>query len=301
MFNNAIKLYNRNSKQYDIEKVAGRGFLEFLYNNPLGRATLEVLIKRKFYSGLTGWYTNLSISKSMIEKFVKNYNIDMNESSRMISEFKNFNDFFTRKLKENSRNFKKTKNIFMSPGDGRVKIWNNININSIIQIKGLTYPLKELLLDEKKAHKYNEGVCVLLRLAPVDYHRFHFIDNGVCGKWIDVKGDYYTVNPIGLENTIQVFCKNKRHISYFKSENFGEIAYVEVGATSVGSIIQTYNIDSNISRGDEKGFFKFGGSTIIIFIEKNKIIVDEDILKQTQKGFETRVLAGEQLGIKKAE
>lgn len=136
----------------------------------------------------------------------------------------------------------------------------------------------------------------MLRLAPVDYHRYHFIDGGVCGESRRIKGSYYSVNPIALETVVNVFCRNKREYSILHSENFGKILSVEVGAASVGSIVQTYIPGKKVDRGDEKGYFKFGGSTVLLFLEKNRAVIDRDILEQTQIGYETRVLAGERIG-----
>lgn len=161
-----------------------------------------------------------------------------------------------------------------------------------------SYTLEELIGDEKLASAYKGGICLLLRLAPVDYHRFHFLDSGVCGESRRIKGAYYSVNPIALKTVTSVFCRNKREYSILHSENFGNVLYVEVGATSVGSIIQTHIPGIRINKGDEKGYFKFGGSTMLLFMEKGKAVVDEDILQKTEIGYETKVLAGEIIGMK---
>ena len=139
---------------------------------------------------------------------------------------------------------------------------------------------------------------MVLRLAPTDYHRFHFIDNGICDVSQKIKGDYYSVNPAALKKIPELFCKNKRELSLFHSQNFGDVLYIEVGATCVGSIIQTYFPKKNILKGSEKGYFKFGGSTIILFFEKEKVIFDSDLIEQTEKGYETKVMLGEKIGIK---
>ena len=126
--------------------------------------------------------------------------------------------------------------------------------------------------------------------------RFHFIDNGTPLENHFIKGSYYSVNPIATEKIPKLFCQNKREWSLFKSENFGDIIHVEVGATCVGSIIQTYNANSKVYKGDEKGYFKFGGSTTILFFKKDTIEIDEDILKESSKGIECKVSFGETIG-----
>jgi len=145
---------------------------------------------------------------------------------------------------------------------------------------------------------YNGGTCLIFRLCPTDYHRFHFIDDGVCSNTTKIKGHYYSVNPIALKSINKLFCQNKREWSIFHSDNFGDVIYMEVGATCVGSIIQSYSPNSKIKKGTEKGYFKFGGSTVILFFKKDTIKIDEDLLHQTQLGFETSVFMGEKIGLK---
>ncbi|HEY5585231.1 MAG TPA: phosphatidylserine decarboxylase [Ruminiclostridium sp.] len=291
-----IKIYNRKTKQYDIEKVAGGKLLNALYSTKAGNLGLELLVKRKIYSALTGFFCDTRLSKMSISKFAENFSIDMKECVNNLENFSSFNDFFARKLKSSARSFCGSDDRLLSPCDGRLQAWNDINCKNIIQIKGMRYSLAELLQNEKLANEYQGGTYLVLRLCPVDYHRFHFFDSGICGEPKKVKGEYYSVNPVALRKIPEVFCRNKREYSIFKTDNFGDVLYVEVGATSVGSIIQTYVPDSRLQRGEEKGFFKFGGSTVLLFFKSNKVIIDEDIIEQTNAGFETKIIAGEALG-----
>jgi phosphatidylserine decarboxylase len=159
--------------------------------------------------------------------------------------------------------------------------------------------LSELLGDNKIANEYEGGVCVVLRLCPTDYHRFHFVDSGVPASSNFIDGSYYSVNPTALERIPKLYCQNKREWSLFKSDNFGDIIHVEVGATCVGTIIQTYTPGEKVEKGKEKGYFKFGGSTTILFFKKDTISISEDILVQSSLGFECKVLMGETIGSKK--
>jgi phosphatidylserine decarboxylase len=293
-----IKIYNRRTREYEEEKVAGMGALKALYGGGAGKLGLELLVKRKFYSSFTGFLCNSRLSAGKIEGFIDSFNIDMSTCDRNIKNFRNFNDFFTRKLKLEARPFNTDTSLLVSPGDGRLRAWMDIDINKLVQVKGITYELGELIGDRALAEKYKGGVCVILRLAPVDYHRFHFIDSGVCTESRRIKGHYYSVNPVALKTIPELFCLNKREFCIQKSDNYGEILYIEVGATSVGSIIQTYTPGMNVIRGEEKGYFKFGGSTTILFIEKNMAVIDPDILEQTKQGFEVRTFAGDIIGIK---
>ncbi|MDP4094334.1 MAG: phosphatidylserine decarboxylase [Bacillota bacterium] len=293
-----IKIYNRKTGEYEVEKVAGGGLLDTLYGSRTGKVGLELLVKRKVCSSLTGMLCNTRLSAGKIKGFIENFSIDISEAADGVESFKNFNEFFTRKLKPSARSFNQDRDMLVSPGDGRLRAWENIDIDGLIQVKDITYSLGELLNDRQLAQKYKGGTCVLLRLAPVDYHRFHFIDGGTCSESRKIKGKYYSVNPVALKSIPRVFCLNKREYSIQRSDNFGDVLYMEVGATSVGSIVQTYSPVRNVSKGEEKGYFKFGGSTTLLFLEPGKARIDEDILKQTEMGFEVRILAGETIGHK---
>jgi phosphatidylserine decarboxylase len=284
-----IKIYNRKTREYEIENVAGGTLLNALYTSKAGNLGLELLVKRKMYSALTGLFCDLRLSKKSIAKFAKNFSIDLEECENKLDDYSSFNEFFSRKLKTTARSFDKPENELLSPGDGRLQAWDHIDYNDIIQVKGMSYSLSDLLLDEKLAKEYQGGAYMILRLCPVDYHRFHFFDSGVCSTTKKIKGEYYSVNPVALRKIPELFCRNKREYSIFKTDNFGEVLYVEVGATSVGSINQTYVPDSRVKRGAEKGYFKFGGSTVLLFFKKDKIMIDTDIINQTSAGFETKI------------
>lgn len=293
-----IRVYNRMNNEYEIENVAGENYIKWSYESPIGKSFVELMIKRKLFSKLYGSYCDTRLSKKKIDSFIKDFDIDMNISSKNINEFNNFNDFFIRPLKSDARPINSDKNILPSPGDGRLLAFTDIDINQIVQVKGITYSLSELIGDNKIAKDYNGGVCLVLRLCPTDYHRFHFIDDGVPFNSNFIKGNYYSVNPVALERIPKLYCQNKREWSIFKSENFGDVIHVEVGATCVGTIIQTYTPNTRVSKGDEKGYFKFGGSTTILFFKKDTICIDDDILDQSALGFETKVLMGESIGKK---
>ncbi|MCB2295539.1 phosphatidylserine decarboxylase [Clostridium algoriphilum] len=294
-----IKYYNRKENKYEIEKVAGEKYLNWSYSSPSGKGLVELLLKKKLFSKLYGYYCDTKISSKKIKDFVKNFNIDMSLYSKVYDEYSTFNEFFMRSLNSNARIINRDNNILISPCDGKLSAYENINLNDIVQIKGFTYSLKELLQDDNEIYNLYDGcTCLIFRLCPTDYHRFHFIDNGVCSKTIKIKGHYYSVNPIALKNIKKLFCQNKREWSLFNSDNFGDVICMEIGATCVGSIIQSYDPTSKIIKGDEKGYFKFGGSTVILFFKKNIIKIDEDLLKQTLLGFETSVLMGEKIGLK---
>ena len=293
-----IKIYNRETKSYEVENVAGLNYINWSYSSPVGKGFLELFIKKKMFSRIYGLYCSSKLSKKKIPKFIDKFDIDTDYLEKEVSDFKNFNDFFARKLLDEARPMNLNSETLISPGDGRLFAYENINMDNIVQVKGFTYSLRELISNDLVAKEFEGGTCLILRLCPTDYHRFHFIDNGTCGPSQKIKGAYYSVNPIALEKVPNLFCKNKREWSIFKSDNFGNIITMEVGATCVGTIIQTYRANTRVKKGAEKGFFKFGGSTTILFFKKDTIKIDDDIIIETKKGFESLVSMGESIGKK---
>ena len=293
-----IKYYNRKENKYEIEKVAGEKYLNWSYSSPSGKGLVELFLKKKLFSKLYGHYCDTKMSSRKVNDFIKDFNIDMSMYEIPNGKYSSFNEFFIRPLTPGARVIDKSNDILISPCDGKISAYTNIDLNDLVQVKGYTYSLKELLQDNEIYNLYDGGSCLIFRLCPTDYHRFHFIDDGVCSDTTKIKGHYYSVNPIALKGVNKLFCQNKREWSVFHSDNFGDVIYVEVGATCVGSIIQNYRPNVKITKGDEKGYFKFGGSTVILFFKKDAVKIHEDLLAQTKLGFETSVVLGEKIGLK---
>ena len=293
-----IKFYNRKTKSYEIEQVAGESYINWIYSSSLGMKLLELLVKKKIMSSLCGYYCDRAHSKLKILKFVDDFKIDMSCYEIPEKGFNNFNEFFYRKLKKGTTLLASDDNSFISPCDGKLLAYEGIDVEKLIQVKGITYSLAELIGQDAINADYAGGSCLVFRLCPSDYHRFHFVDHGSCSPTTRIKGFYYSVNPTSINQINKIFCSNKREWSILNSENFGEILYVEVGATFVGSIIQTYNADQKVSKGDDKGYFKFGGSTVILFLKKEVLKINRDIIEQTAKGIECSVSMGEGIGSK---
>ncbi len=290
-----IKFIDRHSGEIKEEKPPAEGLLNFLYNNQLGKITLLPLAKRKFISTIYGKRMDKPSSKSKIKGFVEELNIDLSESVKTITEFSSFNDFFYRKLKKEARPIGKG---FISVGDGRLLAFQNISEVNQFYVKGSEFKLSRFLNDDQLLHKYEHASMVILRLAPNDYHRFHFPYDGTAGESTLIRGDYYSVSPYALvKNFAKVFCENKRTFCELKTESKGDILIVPVGATMVGSIVNTYRAKSKIAKGDEMGYFAFGGSTIVLLFNKDKFKINDDLLKNTSNGLETFVKMGEQIAV----
>ncbi len=293
-----IKYYNRKTGSYETEIVVKEKSMKYIYTSKPGKRVLEHFIKKRLFTSMVGKYCDMKRSRKKIKRFIKNYNIDIECLKKSPDEFKSFNDFFIRELTEDARPIDFRKDILISPCDGKVLAYEKIATDDVFEIKGVPYHLSELIGSKEVAQKFYGGTCIIFRLCPTDYHRFHFIDNGICEASKKVSGYYYSVNPIALKNVPQVFCSNKRAWSLFHSEQFGGVLYIEVGATCVGTIVQSYSPNKQVKRGEEKGYFKFGGSTLILLIPKGVVSIDDDILKQTYMNFETLVKMGEAIGKK---
>jgi phosphatidylserine decarboxylase len=266
-----------------------------LYYNPVGEASLWALVKRKLVSSIYGNMMDRSSSAKKIHPFIEDYDIDMSLAQEQ--EFNNFNDFFTRKLKDNARPINTSTNIVVSPADGKILAYTDIS-NSDFIIKGFRFNVSSFLDNPDLAQKYHDGALLIIRLAPIDYHRFHFPISGNLSSNKKIEGDYYSVNPYALRKKAEIFCLNKREYTILSNPLFGDVIMAEIGATMVGSIIHTFK-GSSVNKGEEKGYFKFGGSTVVLLFEKNKIHIDEDLLINTAKGYETTLKMGERIGEKK--
>ena len=288
-----IRYYERESGLVKTEKVAGEKWLVWLYNNPVGEATLWALAKRKVVSSIYGNMMDRPSSAKKIQPFVEEFDINLSIAQKQ--EFISFNDFFTRKLTLDSRPIDTSSNIVVSPADGKILAYANIG-NSDFIIKGYSFDVFSFLNNSDLAQKYQEGTLVIIRLAPVDYHRFHFPISGSVSTITRIDGDYYSVNPFALRKMAEIFWLNKREYTIISNPLFGEVVMAEVGATMVGSIEQTYK-GSFFNKGEEKGYFKFGGSTVVLLFEKNKINIDDDLLINTSNGFETSIKVGERIGV----
>ncbi|MDK4521365.1 phosphatidylserine decarboxylase [Fusobacterium necrophorum] len=295
----AIRYLERKTGEYKIEKVPGESFLKFLYYNPFGKLALEALVKRKFLSVWYGKKMNTKKSREKILPFIKSLEIPIEEAEKSWDEFTSFNDFFYRKLKKGARTWDMREDVLVSPADGKVLAYENIDSFASFFVKGQSFSLEELFQSKEMAEKYAGGSFVIVRLAPVDYHRYHFPTDAWVGASHKIQGYYYSVSTHAIRRNLRIFLENQREYTILKSKKFGDIAYFEIGATMVGGIHQTYAENSMVSKGEEKGYFDFGGSTCLLLFEKGKVQLDEDLLEHTKKGIETKVYVGEKIGYAK--
>ncbi len=282
-------IYNRKTKEY-YEETGSRSLL-FLYETLFGRMILKLLTMR-WFSLLGGKYMDSSLSKRRIPKFISQNHILMEEYEE--KEYTSFNDFFTRKIKPSSRKLSQDVSLFLSPADAKLTVYP-IEKDTCFWIKNSCYTVEELLQDKQLAEHYQGGYCFLYRLGVDDYHRYSYIDNGTSMKRKKIRGVFHTVQPIACKR-YKVFSENTREYEVLKTDHFSTIVQMEIGALLVGKIENTPK--ETFKRGEEKGYFCFGGSTILLLVEKDRVIPDSDILENSRKDIETRVYLYEPVGRK---
>jgi phosphatidylserine decarboxylase len=253
--------------------------LKFLYNTILGRGILKVLIKKPI-SNLYAKYMNSSLSKYKINSFIKKNNINMDEYKH--EDYKSFNDFFIRNIKENKRRIDSG---LIAICDSKLSVYK-IGKDSTINIKNSIYSIEELI-KEKNKYKY----ALVFRLAVDDYHHYVFPDDGKIIKSKCIDGVLHTVQPIAFKR-YKVFHENQREVTFLECKNLGNICYIEVGALFVGKIV---NEDKKtFKKGEEKGHFEFGGSTIVMLVEKD-LNINKTIIENTNNDIETIVKLGQRI------
>ncbi len=267
-------------------------FLKCLYSNVLGRFIISLLI-HPCVSKLGGRLLSTKLSSKVVPSFCKNNHIDLSIYDRQ--KFNSYNDFFTRKLLEEKKEVDYNSNHLVSPCYSKLSVYP-IAKNMSFKVKNTRYTLSRLLKSKKLAEKYEGGIACIFRLSVDDYHRYMYIDDGYQTKERKIKGVFHTVNPIA-NDMYPIYKENTRAYSILQSKNFGNVIMMEVGALLVGKI-RNYHSCCNVKRGEEKGYFEFGGSSIILIFQKNKIKIDKDIWNNSINGMETKVCMGEKIGEK---
>lgn len=295
MTESCIHFVDRSSGELIREVVPAESWLRWLYHHPLGKLALHSVVKRKFLSAWYGKQMDAPSSRTKIPDFINDLSINMDEALHPADSFKTFNEFFIRELKPEARPVHTGEEVIVSPADGKVVAFPGLNALDTFFAKGQAFSLSEFLKDKDLTAMYSGGTLVIVRLAPVDYHRFHFPAAGRISNSRCINGVYFSVSPHAVRDRLRIFWENKREISTLTTEKAGDILISEVGATMVGGITQSYAPDTLVEKGQEKGWFTFGGSTVVLLFEPDRVTIDADILSNTQKGLETTIKMGEHL------
>ncbi|KAL8536111.1 hypothetical protein ACS0TY_011658 [Phlomoides rotata] len=241
-------------------------------------------------------------SANDIQKFINSYKgqINLSEIKYPLEHFKTFNEFFIRELKSGARPISDPEcdDVAVCGADCRLTAFETVEDSMRFWVKGRKFSVQGLLGTEVSSEAFIKGSLVIFRLAPQDYHRFHVPVTGTIEKFVEIPGCLYTVNPIAVNSKYcNVFTENKRVVSLISTKEFGKVAFVAIGATMVGSITFTKREGDYVKKGDEFGYFSFGGSTVICVFEKGTIKIDDDLLENSSRPLETLVTVGMKLGV----
>jgi phosphatidylserine decarboxylase len=293
--NSTIPYIDRQTGFQEHEVVLGDSLVKFVYERAFGRLLRRTILTRRLFSQAYGLYQSSKASRSGIEEVIKNLAIDMSQYEVPDHGFSSFNDFFTRKLRPGARPIDSNPQRFVAPADGRTFAYTSVSKDTLIPTKGHQVSLSHLLGGPEAAKPFAFGSVLIVRLCPSDYHRFHFPCSGTAESPQTLAGPLESVNPWALATGLPILDQNLRDLTYIQTKNFGKIAYLEIGAMCVGSIVHSYQ-PGPVQAGDEKGYFQFGGSTVVIVFPANSIQFDQDLIDNTYRGIETFLRMGEGIG-----
>ncbi|MCX6879657.1 MAG: phosphatidylserine decarboxylase [Verrucomicrobia bacterium] len=291
-----IRYFNRHTGAIETEQIYGEGFLRWAYGNPLGTLALAALVKRPVFSKWYGHRMSTPASASRIAPFIARYGLDPAEFAEPPTSFASFNEFFYRKLQPAARPIDAGEASVVFPADGRHLGFERASAMAGVFVKGQRFDLPALLGDAALAARYAEGTLVLSRLCPVDYHRFHFPAAGTPSATRLLPGPLFSVSPLALRQRLSYLWTNKRTLTRLETHRFGTVLLLEIGATCVGTIAQTFSVGSPVAKGAEKGYFAFGGSSTLTLFEPGAIRLAADLREHSATQTELYARIGSRMG-----
>ena len=269
--------------------------LRTLYTHVWGRILLKPLVY-PMVSSFIGRLLSMSLSTHLVPKFIESNKINM--EPYVTRSYKSFNDFFCREINTDNRPFSQDEGDLLSPCDSRLSVYP-ITSSSRFMVKDTPYTVKSLLHSDRLAKRFEGGYLYLFRLCVDDYHRYSYCASGIKSNNYRIAGKLHTVNPIA-NDYVPIYKENSREYTVLHTKPFGDIVQMEVGALLVGKI-KNHHGKCYINRGEEKGFFEYGGSTIILLVEQGKVNVPKQFLDHTEQGYETIVRMGQTVGTSACE
>ena len=266
--------------------------LHFLYGSVAGRVLLKGLAAPPL-SKTCGRFLDSAVSGFLIAPFVKKNEIDLSDFET--ESIRSFNDCFSRKIRPGLRPIDMEPEHLIAPCDGLLSVCE-IREDTVFHVKNSSYRLSDLLESRRLAARYQDGLCLVYRLCVNHYHRYCYVDSGKKSRNVFIKGELHTVRPVALEK-MPVFVRNCREYTLLKTMNFGTVLQMEVGAMLVGRIVN-YDQEADITRGQEKGMFQYGGSTIIVLLQKDRAAILPEFAGSLSSGEEIPVKMGQQVGRK---
>ena len=292
-----IVFYNRLTGRMETEQVYGEGFLKWVYGSMLGKLSLHALVKRAVFSSWYGRRMDAAASRAKIRPFIQQFGVPVEEMADPVESFATFNDFFYRRLKPEARPIDGDEGVLVMPADGRHLLIEDVSKASDFWVKGVRFDLRAFVGDAGLAEAFEGGSLLISRLCPVDYHRFHFPCGGVSGRADLINGWLYSVSPLALRQRASILWENKRYRTVIEESAFGRVVFFEIGATCVGSVVHTVGDGVRVKKGQEKGYFRFGGSSVATLVAKGKVKWAEDLREQGARGVEVYARMGERAGV----
>jgi phosphatidylserine decarboxylase len=288
-----IEIWNRAERRMETEQVYGDFWLRLLYGTGVGRTLARGVLSGPALSRLGGALQSTRRSARRVRSFIDAFDIPMDEFETR--EWASFNDFFIRRFRPGAREFCSESHRMPAFCEARYLAFEFFDVETSFPVKGRFLTPLVILNDTDLAEIFDGGPLLIARLAPVDYHRFHFPDDGEVIKERRISGRLHSGNPFALRHCSDILAINERHVTVLHTANFGTLAHVEVGAMNVGKIVQTYPPGESFRRGGEKGYFCFGASTILLFGEPGRWTPSNDLLEQTRQHRETLVRLGDEV------
>ena len=274
------------------ETILGEKWIRWAYQDSRSGFLERILFRSPCVSKLLGRWYDSSFSKGKIDAVVEELSIDVDEFAQPKESYRSFNEFFTRQLKSDARPFSTDPELLVSPADGRALVFPTLNKDTFAPVKGQAFGIRKMLPDH--ADRFTNGALAIVRLCPADYHRYHFPCAGDITEYRSIAGALHSVNPIALGSGPDVFGDNKRSYTLIDTEHAGTLCFMEVGAFGVGGIVNR-RCSGHVEKMDEKGYFKFGGSTVVLVFEPGRIRFCEDLIANSDAGKETLVKVGQPL------
>jgi phosphatidylserine decarboxylase len=279
-----------------VEQVYAAETLEYLYGDRVGKLLLEHVLTRRSFSRLYGLLKRTRGSRRKIGEFIETLGVDTTEIEKPLEAYGSLDEFFSRRLRPGARPVDGDPDHLLSPCDGRALAWQCLGGRDLT-VKNTRTTIPELIGDPAVATGFADPAVLLVRLAAADYHRCHFPAEGTASDARPAGRRLHSVHPIALETGAPSF-QNYRMLTRVETDKFGPVLIIEVGALTVGSIVQTFT-PGRVTRGQEKSYFRFGGSALLMLAQSNRISFDDDLLRSTADGVESQVRVGTRVASKR--
>jgi phosphatidylserine decarboxylase len=278
------------------EHVYAAEQLEYLYGDRVGKLLLKHVLSRRTFSWLYGFAKRTKGSRAKIREFIDTLGVDTAEVEKPLDAYASLDEFFSRKLRPGARPVDEHPDHLLAPCDGRALAWQCLRGGDLV-VKRTRTTIPTLIGDPATAAEFPDPAGLLVRLAAADYHRCHFPADGTASPARAAGSRLPSVHPIALEKGAPSF-ENYRMVTRLDSEAFGPLLIIEVGALTVGSIVQTFT-PAPVRRGQEKSYFRFGGSALLMLAQASRIRFDDDLLQSTDQGVESQVRVGTRVAVRR--